>query len=119
MRSIGSLVVAPVAAARVAAVCRRSGTRSPSRPTWRTAGSHTSRRKLLRAKCYRGRCGTPGVRGQELMSFVVRAHMSVAGQAGSFQGTTPVRRLEAVLEPVAGAVDGDDVAVVQQPVQDR
>ena len=29
-----------------------------------------------------------GVRGQVLMSFLVRAHMSVAGQAGSLQGTT-------------------------------
>src|SRR5215213_10559698 len=32
MRSISSLVVAPAAAARVAAVCRRSWKRSPSRP---------------------------------------------------------------------------------------
>jgi hypothetical protein len=30
------------------------------------------------------------VRGQVLMSFEVRAHMSVAGQAGSFQGTTSI-----------------------------
>jgi hypothetical protein len=52
MRSISSLVVAPVAAARVAAVCRRSWTRNPSNPTFRTAGSHTSRRKLLRARCF-------------------------------------------------------------------
>jgi transposase len=39
----------------------------------------------------------PTVRGQVLMSFQVRAHMSVAGQAGSLQGTTSVRWLEAVL----------------------
>jgi Asp-tRNA(Asn)/Glu-tRNA(Gln) amidotransferase A subunit family amidase len=31
------------------------------------------------------------VRGQVLMSLLVRAHMSVAGQAGSLQGTTSVR----------------------------
>jgi hypothetical protein len=31
-----------------------------------------------------------GVRGQGLMSFPVRAHMSVAGQAGSLQGTTSI-----------------------------
>ena len=60
-----------------------------------------------------------GVRGQVLMSFVVRAHMSVAGQAESLQGTTSVGGLEAILEPVAGAADGDDVAVVQQAVKDR
>jgi Transposase domain (DUF772) len=59
-----------------------------------------------------------GVRGQGLMLFLVRVHMSVAGQAMSLQGTTSVRGLEPVLEPVAGPVDGDDVAVVQQPVQD-
>ena len=53
-----------------------------------------------------------GVRGQGLMSFVVRAHMSVAGQAESLQGTTSIRGLEPVLEPVAGPVDGDDLAVV-------
>jgi hypothetical protein len=56
---------------------------------------------------------SPSVRGQGLMSFLVRAHMSVAGQAGSLQGTTPVRRLEAVLQSIAGPVDRDDVAVVQ------
>jgi predicted ATPase len=55
---------------------------------------------------------TQAVRGQELMSFLVRAHMSIAGQAGSLQRTTSIRGLEAVLEPVAGPVDGDDVAVV-------
>jgi hypothetical protein len=59
-----------------------------------------------------------GVRGQVLMSLLVRVHMSVAGQAGSLQGTTSIRGLEPVLEPIAGAVDGDDSAVVQQPVQD-
>jgi NAD(P)-dependent dehydrogenase (short-subunit alcohol dehydrogenase family) len=64
-----------------------------------------------------GVMSTP-VRGQVLMSLVVRAHVSVAGQARSLQGTTSVRGLEAVLEAVAGAADGDDVAVVQQPVQD-
>src|SRR6266508_5806853 len=47
-----------------------------------------------------------GVRGQVLMSFRVRAHMSVAGQAWSLEGTTSVRGLEAILEPVAGAADG-------------
>jgi hypothetical protein len=54
----------------------------------------------------------PGVRGQVLMSLLVRVHMSVAGQAGSLQGTTSIRGLEPILEPVAGPVDGDDVAVV-------
>src|SRR5918995_2902214 len=62
--------------------------------------------------------GSPSVRGQELMSFLVRAHMSVAGQARSLQSTTSIRRLEPVLESIAGPVDRDDVAVVQQPVQD-
>jgi transposase len=46
-------VVAPAAEARVAAVCRRSWTRSPSSPTCRTAGSHTSRRKLVRADAFK------------------------------------------------------------------
>src|SRR5205809_6141898 len=50
--------------------------------------------------------------------FAYRSDMSVAGRAGSLQGTTSVRWLEAVLQAVAGAADGDDVAVVQQPVQD-
>jgi hypothetical protein len=52
------------------------------------------------------------VRGQGLMSFLVRVHMSVAGQAGSLQGTTSIRGLEPVLESIAGPVDGDDLAVV-------
>jgi hypothetical protein len=37
---------------------------------------------------------------------------------GSLQGTTSIRGLESILEPIAGPVNGDDLAVVQQPVQD-
>jgi len=49
----------------------------------------------------------PAVRGQVLMSFLVRAHMSVVGQAGSLQDTTSVRGgLEPVLQAIAGPVDG-------------
>jgi hypothetical protein len=40
------------------------------------------------------------------------------GRSRRRQGTTSVRGLEPILEPVAGPVDRDDVAVVQQPVQD-
>jgi hypothetical protein len=66
-----------------------------------------------------GKAEAVDVRGQVLMSFGVRADMSVAGQAGSLQDTTPVRGLGPILEAVAGPVDGDDLAVVQQPIQDR
>jgi DNA-binding NarL/FixJ family response regulator len=50
---------------------------------------------------------SPRVRGQVLMLLLVRVHMSVAGRAGSLQGTTSVRGLEPILEPVAGPVDVD------------
>src|SRR6266496_2100700 len=48
IRAIRSLVVAPAAAARVAALWRRSWKRRPSTPTAFVAGSQTRRRKLLR-----------------------------------------------------------------------
>jgi hypothetical protein len=66
----------------------------------------------------RGPTRSPCVRGQGLMSFGVQAHVSVAGQAGSLEGTTSIRGLEPILESIAGAVDGNDIAVVQQPVKD-
>ena len=46
---MSSFVVAPVRAARVPAVCRRSWKRSPRMRVARTAGSQTRLRKLFRS----------------------------------------------------------------------
>jgi hypothetical protein len=48
IRAMSAFKLVPLAAASVAAVCRKSWNRNPLMPTSVVAGSHTRRRKLLR-----------------------------------------------------------------------
>jgi EmrB/QacA subfamily drug resistance transporter len=57
------------------------------------------------------------VGGQPHVSFGVHPDMSVGSVFGSVLGPTSPR-VDVVLQPVAGSVDRDDVAVVEQAVED-
>jgi hypothetical protein len=79
MRAINARRLVPLAAARVAAVCRRSWNRSSVSPASATAGSQTRLRKLLR------RIGPPSAAGEH--EPVVTG---LAGR-GCYTGTLPGR----------------------------
>lgn len=58
------------------------------------------------------------VRVQGDVSFGVQAHVSVSGWGLWCRFVGGVDKVRSVFEPVGGAVDGDDLAVVQETVQD-